>query len=71
MSDISTAVLSYLETLSRKDLIELIHSFANAYEDIRFTLEEKSGMENAKTMPLPYMVCNSEIASAIEAEIIK
>lgn len=48
MPDISTAVLSYLETLSRKDLIELIHSFANAYEDIRFTLEEKSGMENAK-----------------------
>ena len=48
MSDISPVVLSYLETLSHEELIALIHSFANAHEDIRFTLEEKSGMENAK-----------------------
>ena len=48
MSDISPVVLSYLKTLSHEELIALIHSFANAHEDIRFTLEEKSGMENAK-----------------------
>ena len=48
MSDISAAVLSYLETLSRKDLIELIHSFVLTHEDIRLTLEEKSGAGNAK-----------------------
>ena len=48
MSDISTAVLSYLETLSRKDLIELIHSFANAHEDIRVTLEEKAAIQTPK-----------------------
>lgn len=48
MPDISAAVLSYLETLSRKDLIELIHSFVLTHEDIRLALEEKSGMENTK-----------------------
>ena len=48
MSDISTAILSYLETLSRKDLIELIHSFVLTHEDIQLALKEKSGMENAK-----------------------
>ncbi|EMB45606.1 hypothetical protein HMPREF9729_01358 [Treponema denticola ASLM] len=48
MPDISAAVLSYLETLSRKDLVGLIHSFAVRHEDIRLVLEEKSGTENVK-----------------------
>ena len=48
MPDISTAVLSYLETLSCKDLIELIHSFMLTHEDIRLALEEKNSIENAK-----------------------
>ena len=48
MPDISTAVLSYLETLSRKDLIELIHSFMLAYEDIRLALEEKAAVQTTK-----------------------
>lgn len=74
MPDISTAVLSYLETLSCKDLIELIHSFMLTHEDIRLALEEKNSIENAKNKNdavTVYMVCNSEIASAIEAKIIK
>ena len=48
MSDISAAVLSYLETLSREELIELIHSFVLTHEDIRLAFEEKSGAENVK-----------------------
>ena len=48
MSDISAAVLSYLETLSREDLIELIHFFVFTHEDIRLALEEKSGAGNVK-----------------------
>lgn len=41
MSDISSAVLAYLETLSREKLIELINYFAATHEDIRCTLEKK------------------------------
>ena len=48
MSDISAAVLSYLETFSREELIELIHSFVLTHEDIRLALEEKSGAGNVK-----------------------
>ncbi|AIN93396.1 DEAD/DEAH box helicase family protein [Treponema putidum] len=48
MPDISPLVLSYLKTLSHEELIALIHSFANAHEDIRFTLEEKAAVETAK-----------------------
>ena len=48
MSDISPVVLSYLKTLSHEELIALIHSFANAHEDIRFTLEEKAAVQTTK-----------------------
>ena len=48
MPDIPAVVLSYLETLSRKDLIELMHSFVLTHEDIRLSIEEKSDMENVK-----------------------
>ena len=48
MSDISAAVLSYLETLSREDLIELIHFFVLTHEDIQLAFEEKSGAGNVK-----------------------
>lgn len=53
MPDIPAVVLSYLETLSRKDLIELMHSFVLTHEDIRLSLEEKSDMENVKKMMQP------------------
>lgn len=45
MSDRSSAVLSYLETLSHDELIELLHSFATTHEDIRLALEEKVAEE--------------------------
>lgn len=45
MHDISSPVLSYLETLSREKLIELINSFAMTNEDIRLTLEEKAAAD--------------------------
>jgi len=48
MLDISPVVLSYLKTLSHEELIALIHSFANAHEDIRFTLEEKAAVQTTK-----------------------
>ena len=48
MPDISAAVLSYLETLSREELIELIHFFVLTHEDIRLALQEKSGARNVK-----------------------
>ena len=48
MPDISPVVLSYLKTLSHEELIALIHSFANAHEDIRFTLEEKAAVQTTK-----------------------
>ncbi|UTC57719.1 hypothetical protein ABK01_05220 [Treponema sp. OMZ 305] len=48
MSDRSSAVLSYLETLSHNELIELLHSFAITYEDIRLALEEKVAEESTK-----------------------
>ena len=51
MSDISSAVLSYLETLSRERLIELINYFAATHEDIRCTLEEKAGAVSTKAEP--------------------
>ena len=51
MSDISSAVLSYLETLSRKKLIELINYFAATHEDIRCTLEKKAGAVSTKAEP--------------------
>ena len=41
MTDISTVILSYLETLSHEELIGLIRSFAMTHEDIRLCLEEK------------------------------
>ena len=49
MSDRSSAVLSYLETLYHDELIELLHSFATTHEDIRLTIEGKSGVNNTKT----------------------
>ncbi|UTC54555.1 hypothetical protein E4N69_07095 [Treponema sp. OMZ 906] len=49
MSDRSSAVLSYLETLSHDELIELLHSFATTHEDIRLAIEGKSGVNNTKT----------------------
>ena len=52
MSDISSAVLSYLETLSREKLIELINYFAATHEDIRFTLEKKAGAVSTKAEPV-------------------
>ena len=48
MSDISPVVLSYLKTLSRKDLIELIHSFMLTHEDIRLAIEEKAAVQATK-----------------------
>ncbi|MFC2386745.1 DEAD/DEAH box helicase family protein, partial [Treponema socranskii] len=51
MSDISSAVLSYLETLSREKLIELINYFAATHEDIRCTLEKKAGAVSTKAEP--------------------
>ena len=48
MSDISSAVLSYLETLSREKLIELINYFAATHEDIRLLLEEKAAIQTTK-----------------------
>lgn len=51
MSDISSAVLSYLETLSREKLIELINYFAATHEDIRCILEEKAGAVSTKAEP--------------------
>ena len=48
MPDISPVVLSYLKMLSHEELIALIHSFANAHEDIRFTLEEKAAVQTTK-----------------------
>ena len=47
MPDISPVVLSYLKTLSREELIELIYSFVLTHEDIRLVLEEKSSANNA------------------------
>ena len=51
MSDISSAVLSYLETLSREKLIELINYFAATHEDILCILEEKAGAVSTKAEP--------------------
>jgi len=49
MFKISPAVLSYLETLSHNALIKLIYYFAVTHEDIRLTIEGKSGVNNTKT----------------------
>ena len=35
MSEVSSAVVPYLETLSHNELIKLLHSFAITHEDIR------------------------------------
>ena len=56
MSDISSAVLSYLETLSREKLIELINYFAATHEDIRCTLEKKAGAVSTKAEPADIFV---------------
>lgn len=48
MPDISAAVLSYLETLSREELIELIYSFVLTHEDIRLAFEEKVAVQTTK-----------------------
>jgi len=62
MSDRSSAVLSYLETLSHDELIELLHSFATTHEDIRLVLEEKVAEESTKNNKLMvFTVGNEEI----------
>ena len=48
MADISTVILSYLETLSHEELIGLIRSFAMTHEDVLLHLEEKSTAVIAK-----------------------
>ena len=48
MTDISTVILSYLETLSHEELIGLIRSFAMTHEDVLLHLEEKSTAVIAK-----------------------
>ena len=48
MPDISSAVLSYLETLPCDKLIELINYLTATHEDIRLLLEEKAAIQTTK-----------------------
>ena len=61
MSDRSSAVLSYLETLSHDELIELLHSFATTHEDIRLVLEEKVAEESTKNKDAAAVEYNLQI----------
>jgi len=61
MSDRSSAVLSYLETLSHDELIELLHSFATTHEDIRLALEEKVAEESTKNKDAAAVEYNLQI----------
>ena len=61
MSDRSSAVLSYLETLSHDELIELLHSFATTHADIRLVLEEKVAEESTKNKDAAAVEYNLQI----------
>lgn len=70
MSDISAAVLSYLETLSHNELIELLHSFAITHEDIRLALEEKVAEESTKNKDAAAVEYNLQIMAQTMPESV-
>ena len=70
MSDRSSAVLSYLETLSHDELIELLHSFATTHEDIRLVLEEKVAEESTKNKDAAAVEYNLQIMAQTMSESV-
>lgn len=70
MSDRSPAVLSYLETLSHDELIELLHSFATTHEDIRLVLEEKVAEESTKNKDAAAVEYNLQIMAQTMTESV-
>ena len=70
MSDRSSAVLSYLGTLSHDELIELLHSFATTHEDIRLALEEKVAEESTKNKDAAAVEYNLQIMAQTMPESV-
>lgn len=70
MSDRSSAVLSYLETLSHDELIELLHSFATTHEDIRLAIEGKVAEESTKNKDAAAVEYNLQIMTQTMTESV-